>query len=42
MPIWGWVLTAVGIIIFIPIKIKLTKKFLEGQKKKDSEEMLDD
>ena len=42
MPLWGWILIVVGIIVFIPIKIVLTKKFLSSMNKEKKEDMLDE
>lgn len=42
MPIWGWILIAVAVIAFVPFKIKMTKKFLENQKKKEEQDVIDE
>ena len=42
MPWWGWVLIIVAVIVFVPIKAKITKRFLEKWKKEREEPDLDE
>lgn len=42
MPIWGWILIIVGLAVFIPFKVKMTKKFLERQKKREEDNIIDE
>ncbi len=38
IPWWGWVLLVVVAIIVVPIKLRIMKKMLAGQKKEEPEE----
>jgi hypothetical protein len=42
MPWWGWVLIALAVIAFIPIKVLVTKKFLKRMKEGREREDLDE
>ena len=42
MPWWGWVLIALAVVAFIPIKIFATKKFLKRMKQGREQEDLDE
>jgi len=35
MPLWGWIIIAVVVIIVLPLKLNLYKKILENKKKKE-------
>ena len=42
MPWWGWVLIIAGLAVFVPLKTKITKRFLEKWREKREEADLDE